>query len=207
MLHFARWKIILILLISIGGILLALPNLIPSKSLDAVPGWIPHKQINLGLDLQGGAHLLYQMDEKELVQDWLKNVRGDMRDVLRKERIGYTGLRVSQANKSVGVRVRDEANFDKAFTALSDLSVPLSSGLVFTGQVGIIWMSQRMMAGRLRLKSLNRVFSSASVPQAKPLLKPCGGVLMLSARQSPRSSGRGGTVSWFRCRASRTLLG
>lgn len=136
MLHFARWKIILILLISIGGVLLALPNLFPAKSLDALPGWIPHKQINLGLDLQGGAHLLYQMDEKELVQDWLKNIRGDIRDVLRKERIGYTGLRVSQPNKSVGVRVRDEANFEKAFTALSDLSVPLSGGLVFTGQVG-----------------------------------------------------------------------
>ena len=152
MLHFARWKIILILLISIGGILVALPNLFSAKSLDSVPGWIPHKQINLGLDLQGGAHLLYQMDEKELVLDWLKNVRGDMRDVLRKEKIGYKLLRISQSSKSVGVNIRNEADYEKAFTALRDLSVPLGGGLMFTGQQGNNLDLIRSDGGRITLK-------------------------------------------------------
>ena len=40
-----------------------------------MPSWLPHKQVNLGLDLQGGAHLLYQLDEKEMVEDWLDNVQ------------------------------------------------------------------------------------------------------------------------------------
>ncbi len=136
MLHFARWKIILILLISIGGILTALPNLFSAKSLQELPGWLPHNQINLGLDLRGGAHLLYEMDEKELVADWLKDIVGDVRDTLRKERIGYTGLRESIPNKSVTVRIRDQANFDKAYEQLSQLSIPLDTGLVFTGQQG-----------------------------------------------------------------------
>jgi protein-export membrane protein SecD len=137
MLHFARWKIILVLFISLSGLVLALPNLFSAKSLQALPGWIPHKQINLGLDLQGGAHLLYQMDEQELVQDWLKNIRGDVRDVLRKERIGFKGgVRVSKPNRSVSVRISDEANYDKAFTLLRDISVPLSGTLAFTGQQG-----------------------------------------------------------------------
>lgn len=136
MLHFARWKIILILIISISGIVFALPNLFSSQTLDVLPSWIPHKQVNLGLDLQGGAHLLYQMDEQELVRDWLKNIRGDIRDALRKERIGYTGLRVSAPNRTVSVRIRDQANFDKALTRLRDISVPLSQGLAFTGQQG-----------------------------------------------------------------------
>jgi len=136
MLHFARWKVILVLIISLGGILVALPNLFTSKSLEVLPAWIPHKQVNLGLDLQGGAHLLYQMDELELVQDWLKNIRGDVRDALRKERINYIGLRISAPNRTVSVRIRDQANFDKAMTRLRDISVPLSSGLAFTGQQG-----------------------------------------------------------------------
>ncbi len=152
MLHFARWKIILVLLISLGGLLVALPNLFPAKTLEALPGWIPHKQINLGLDLQGGAHLLYQMDEKELVQDWLKNIRGDVRDVLRKGKIGYRLLRVSQPNRLVSVRIRDEANFDKAFTALRNLSVPLSGGLVFAGQQGNNLDVTRGDGGQILLK-------------------------------------------------------
>jgi protein-export membrane protein SecD len=152
MLHFSRWKIILVLLISLGGLLVALPNLFPAKTLEALPGWIPHKQINLGLDLQGGAHLLYQMDEKELVQDWLKNIRGDVRDVLRKGKIGYRLLRVSQPNRLVSVRIRDEANFDKAFTALRNLSVPLSGGLVFAGQQGNNLDVTRGDGGQILLK-------------------------------------------------------
>jgi len=135
MLHFARWKIILVLLISLGGVLVALPNLFSSKSLDALPGWLPHSQINLGLDLQGGAHLLYQMDEKELVQDWLKDIRGEARDLLRKAKIGNTA-RIAAANKAVMVRLRKEEDVERAMTALRDVSVPLSGGLVFGGQQG-----------------------------------------------------------------------
>lgn len=135
MLHFARWKIILILLVSVGGILVALPNLFSSKSLEALPSWLPHSQINLGLDLQGGAHLLYQMDEKELVQDWLKDIRGEARDLLRKAKVGNTA-RIAAANKSVLVRLRKEEDAERAMTALRDLSVPLSGGLVFGGQQG-----------------------------------------------------------------------
>ena len=136
MLHFARWKIILVLLVSIGGIIAALPNLFSAKSLQDMPDWLPHNQINLGLDLQGGAHLLYQMDEKALVDDWLKDIVGEVRDTLRKDRIGYTGLRISEANKSVSVRIREQANAEKAFTALQQISQPLNTGIVFTGQQG-----------------------------------------------------------------------
>ena len=135
MLHFARWKIILVLLVSLGGILFALPNLFSQQSMQALPDWLPHNQINLGLDLQGGAHLLYEMDEKQLVDDWLKDIRGEARSLLRKEKIGNTA-RISQANRSVTVRLRKEEDAERAMTALRDLSVPLSGGLVFTGQQG-----------------------------------------------------------------------
>ncbi len=153
MLHFARWKIILVLLISLGGMLVALPNLFPARTLQAVPGWIPHKQINLGLDLQGGAHLLYQMDEKELIQDWLKNIRGDVRDTLRKARVGFKGgVRVSQPNRLVSVRISDEANYDKAMRLLRDLAVPLSGTLAFAGPQGNTLDISRGDGGQISLK-------------------------------------------------------
>ncbi len=152
MLHFARWKVILVLIISLVGILLALPNLLSPKALEVLPDWIPAKQVNLGLDLQGGAHLLYQMDEKELVQDWLKNIRGDVREALRRAKIGYTGLRVSLPVKTVSVRVRKPEDFDRALTRLRDISVPLSSGLAFTGQQGNTVDVERGDTGQILLK-------------------------------------------------------
>jgi protein-export membrane protein SecD len=135
MLHFDTWKVVMILTIAVCGVIFALPNLFSAKTLEGIPDWIPHKQINLGLDLQGGAHLLYEMDQKELIEDWLKTIRGDVRDALRQERIGYRGLAMSPANRSVQVRVRDLETLPNALKKLRELNEPVG-GSVFTGAAG-----------------------------------------------------------------------
>ena len=135
MLHFQRWKVILVFGIVFAGIIFSIPNLIPTSKLKDLPAWVPHKQVNLGLDLQGGAHLLYQIDEKELVSDWLGNIRGDVRETLRSNRIGYTDLAQNVAGRSVSVRVRKPADLDKAFTELKKLSLPIGND-VFGGFSG-----------------------------------------------------------------------
>ncbi|MEZ5828850.1 MAG: protein translocase subunit SecDF, partial [Hyphomicrobiales bacterium] len=127
MLVFQPWKVILVLAVVVAGFIFALPNLFPSSALQGVPEWIPHKQVNLGLDLQGGAHLLYQIDEKELVEDWLSNIRGDVRESLRRARIGYTDLLQNDAGKSVSVTIRNAADTEKAFDELKKLSTPVGN--------------------------------------------------------------------------------
>ena len=137
MLHFQRWKVILVWGIVLLGFLLALPNLFSPSTLAGLPSWLPHKQVNLGLDLQGGAHLLYQLEEKEVVEDWLKTVRSDARDALRgaKPAIGYTDLAQNAATRSVSVKIRNAADFDKALAALKKLSVSVG-GNVFSNFSG-----------------------------------------------------------------------
>ena len=137
MLHFQRWKVILVWGIVLVGFLLALPNLFSPSTLAGLPSWLPHKQVNLGLDLQGGAHLLYQLEEKEVVEDWLKTVRSDARDALRgaKPAIGYTDLAQNSATRSVSVKIRNAADFDKALAALKKLSVSVG-GNVFSNFSG-----------------------------------------------------------------------
>lgn len=135
MLHFSRWKTILILAVSLIGVFLALPNVMSQRALSWVPDWIPHNQINLGLDLQGGAHLLYSMDERELVEDWLRDIQGEARDALREARIGYSGLPISVARRSVTAPVRDAGDMDRAMEALEDVSQPIR-GNVFTSMGG-----------------------------------------------------------------------
>ena len=135
MLHFQRWKLILVFGIVVAGILFALPNMFPAATMARMPAWLPHKQVNLGLDLQGGAHLLYQLDEKEMVDDWLNTVRGDVRETLRRTHIGYTDLSQDVATRSVSVKIRDAAEMDKADTELKKLAQPVG-GSVFAGFSG-----------------------------------------------------------------------
>ncbi|HET7210782.1 MAG TPA: protein translocase subunit SecD [Methyloceanibacter sp.] len=132
MLHFARWKLILVLVVTVAGILYALPNLFPAATMGRMPTWLPHKQVNLGLDLQGGAHLLYQLDEKDMIEDQLGSIRGDVRETLRRGRIGYSDLSQDIAKRSVSVTIRDAADMDKALSELRKLAAPVG-GNVFGG--------------------------------------------------------------------------
>ena len=88
MLDFPAWKIALVVAVCALGVLFALPNLASRSTLDQLPDWLPHKQISLGLDLQGGSHLLLEVDTETISAEWLETLQDEIRDVLRQERIG-----------------------------------------------------------------------------------------------------------------------
>lgn len=135
MLHFQKWKVILVGAIVLAGFIFAAPNLFPSSALQGLPSWVPQKQVNLGLDLQGGAHLLYRIDETELVDDWLDTIRGDVRETLRSNRIGYIDLDMNSSNRSVSVRIRKPEDVDKSYSELRKLVAPVGND-VFGGFSG-----------------------------------------------------------------------
>src|SRR5436305_685042 len=62
MLHFQTWKIVVIVVVCAFGVIFSLPNLFSAETLDKLPGFVPKQQVNLGLDLRGGSHLLLEVD-------------------------------------------------------------------------------------------------------------------------------------------------
>lgn len=132
MLYFSRWKIALIVAVIAAGILATLPNFLSQKTLESWPDFLPKNQMVLGLDLQGGAYLLYEVDKKDYVEKRFKTLVGDIRNSLREEpRIGYTGLGAN--SDSAHVRIRDLTKLKEAEERLKELRNPLVSNL-FAGQ-------------------------------------------------------------------------
>ncbi len=131
MLHFERWKIVAVVLVCLAGVLFTLPNFFAKETVEKWPWWLPHKQLPLGLDLQGGAHLLLAMDTKELEKDWLTNLRDDSRKQLREAKIGFTGLGV--VGNAVQVKVTKPEDLEPAVTALKKLIQPIGSSLMGSG--------------------------------------------------------------------------
>ncbi|MDX2259679.1 MAG: protein translocase subunit SecD [Hyphomicrobiaceae bacterium] len=130
MLHFSRAKMLLIALVCVFGFLATLPNFVSKETLANWPGFLPKQQLNLGLDLKGGAHLLLEMDRTELVKDWLINIQGDVRKRLRDAKIRYTGLGATASE--VRVTLVDAADRDKALTELRTIATPIGNALVGT---------------------------------------------------------------------------
>jgi len=94
MVYFSKWKISIILGIVFLGFAIAAPNLLEQKTADKLPGWLPNQQVNLGLDLQGGSHLLLEVKVSVVLRERLESMVDAIRVELRKNRIGYTGLGV-----------------------------------------------------------------------------------------------------------------
>ena len=130
MLHFERWKIIAIVTVCLAGVVFAMPNLFSKQTVEGWPWWMPHRQLPLGLDLRGGAHLLLAMDTKELDKDWLITLRDDARKQLREAKVGFTGLGI--VGTAVQVRIAKPEEVDKAYDALRKLIEPLSNSILGT---------------------------------------------------------------------------
>ncbi len=130
MLHFERWKIIVIVLVCLGGIIFAMPNLFSKETVAGWPSWMPHRQLSLGLDLRGGAHLLLAMDTNELDKDWLITLRDDARKQLREAKVGFSGLGI--VGSAVQVRIAKPEDTDRAYDALRKLVVPLGNAILGT---------------------------------------------------------------------------
>ena len=128
MLHFERWKIIAIVLVCLTGIIFALPNLFSKQTVEGWPSWMPHRQLSLGLDLRGGAHLLLAMDTKELDKDWLVTLRDDTRKQLRDAKVAFTGLGI--VGTAVQVHIAKPEDMDKAYDALRKLIEPLGNAIL-----------------------------------------------------------------------------
>ncbi|HEV7414736.1 MAG TPA: protein translocase subunit SecDF, partial [Tianweitania sediminis] len=140
MLYFSRWKTVAIWLVVLIGVVVSIPNLLSRETIDALPDWMPKRTMVLGLDLQGGSHILLQVNQQDLIDDRLEATRDTIRTALRDARIGYSGL--SGTGRSVQVRIRDSAQFDAARTALQPLTAPISSSLFAATTVAELAMDE-----------------------------------------------------------------
>ena len=139
MLHFSKTKMFSILAAVLVGLMLALPNAFDEKSLESLPDWMPKSQVNLGLDLQGGVHLQVKIEEKDIIQDRLENLVGDIRGQLRDRdqgQIGYSGI--SGKDRTVAIRLLKAEDATKVKERLANLLEPVSSSNALLGGLGVI---------------------------------------------------------------------
>lgn len=68
-----------------------------------VPGlwFLPKNGIRLGLDLQGGSHLVLEVEVEKAVENRMRRVRSALRDELRDRGTAFTGLDISDSGELV----------------------------------------------------------------------------------------------------------
>ncbi|MFY8100422.1 MAG: protein translocase subunit SecDF, partial [Allorhizobium sp.] len=149
MLYVSRWKTLFIWLTVAVSLFLALPNVFTDEELDALPSWFPHQKVTLGLDLQGGSHIMLKLERQDIVKERLETIVGDVRSQLREANIRYTGL--SGVGQQIQVRITDSSQVPQAIEALKVITDPVSIGGLTGGTVTEVTLEQDGTDGLLRL--------------------------------------------------------
>lgn len=141
MLDFPTWKKVWLWGLTLIAAAAALPSLLSTTSLKW-PEFLPDPQVNLGLDLAGGSHILLEADASQVQAQRLENMeetaRAAMRNAEPRIRIGD----VSTANGQLSFMLDDAADLDRA----RELMLPVinGSGLVREWDLSVV-DGQRMI--------------------------------------------------------------
>jgi SecD/SecF fusion protein len=136
MFRFGTWKVSSIIIGTVVALLLVVPSLVPKDSRDAllrhVPSWLPARAIVLGLDLQGGAHVLLEVDTASVIKTEVDNLRDDARRILREEKVPITGG-IGLMQRGIQFHIPDANERAKVLPKLRALSQTAGSPLTAIG--------------------------------------------------------------------------
>ena len=96
------WKQLLVAGVLVWGLIMVLPSINPD--------WWPHKTINLGLDLQGGMHLVLEVETEKAVEAQITGIAHGLKGALREDRIRHTDVDVQ--GDQLKITVHGQENTD-----------------------------------------------------------------------------------------------
>ncbi|MGD0864225.1 MAG: protein translocase subunit SecD [Rhizomicrobium sp.] len=131
MLQIPTWSRVVTGLILFFGIIIALPNVLPASVVAKFPHFLPTSTVTMGLDLQGGAQLLLEVELDQVQKEKIESLTGDIRIGLRKAHIGYTWL--PPTADSVSIRILEPERYADAKTILSSLNSTIGGSLLAVG--------------------------------------------------------------------------
>ena len=132
MLYFSKFKSISILLICLIGVIFAFPNLLSQNTVNDLPKIMPHKQINLGLDLRGGSHLLVEVQSSVRASERMDDLYDEIRIELRRNKIMLSDI--AQSNNHIKITLSDDGYKGDLINIIESLSQNVR-GQLGTGQL------------------------------------------------------------------------
>ena len=141
MLQFSPIRTALIAVTTILGFLFLIPNFAGSDYRDNLPswlpgwtiGWLPNQQIVLGLDLQGGSHLLMQVNRQDIIDERIRDLRREVRSMLANDNgIGHL---IATDNDTLTITLTDETQMEAAREALRAVEVVVSTSVFSVSNV------------------------------------------------------------------------
>jgi SecD/SecF fusion protein len=124
------FRLIAVLLVTLVSIIAVLPNFLSDETVAGMPDFLPKDEIVLGLDLQGGSHLLLQVNRDDIVEGRINDIRREARTLLIDAGIGSM---ITTNGSTLDVELTDPSQFQAAQQTLAPLERMIEGGLFQAG--------------------------------------------------------------------------
>lgn len=104
-----RWRVVLVLIVIVCALFYLLPSIVPG-----LPTWWTSvaDKIRLGLDLQGGTHLITEVETAKAVENNLGRTVQELQEFLEEKRVNFIEINLRD-DQTVSVEFRDETEAQK----------------------------------------------------------------------------------------------
>lgn len=126
------------------------PNFISKERVS----WLPNSKVNLGLDLQGGAHLLLAVDTDSFFKEQMENTLSAIRSELRENKIPY--LSPTSEGFQASLVIKNENNITEAIKLIQKLDRELNVSTKSGGKLVIEFSNGKIAALKDDLISRSR---------------------------------------------------
>ena len=114
------WRLALISAVVVIAIVIFLPSLPGVRS--GLPKWWPGNKINLGLDLQGGMHLVYQVQTEKAVESLTGRLVSNLKNTAAEKNVPVVDIRQT-SGRELEATLANASDVDKFLGLVSDVGV------------------------------------------------------------------------------------
>jgi len=159
MLRGLKWRLILYAAISLFAILLLLPTLTSE-----LPPWftkvIPTEKIHLGLDLQGGMHLILEVEAEKAVESYVERIKNNLKDDLKDKGVPVGKLEREKSNQIVLEVSGEKERWEKILSQRYGMMQELSSSALDKGIWKVALVLDSRQADQIKKNAIDQALET-----------------------------------------------
>ena len=159
MLRNLKWRLIIYAAVTVFAVLLFLPTLIPE-----LPAWfykiIPTEKVHLGLDLQGGMHLILEVQAEKAIESYVERVKNNLRDDLRDKAVPVGKLEREKSNQIVLEVSGEKGKWEKILSQRYGFMQELSSTALDKGIWRVVLVLDSRQAEQIRKGAIDQALET-----------------------------------------------
>ena len=159
MLRGLKWRFILYAAIVLFAVLLLLPTLTSQ-----LPQWfnkiIPTEKIHLGLDLQGGMHLILEVEAEKAVESYVERLKNDLKDDLKEKGVPVGKLEREKTNQIVFEASGEKERWEKILSQRYPMMQELSSSTLDKGIWRVVLVLDSRQADQIKKNAIDQALET-----------------------------------------------